>query len=321
MRIKAILVFIAIGFILYPTVMSPKYEDAIIKIDEGDNLNIISRKLKEARIIQDRIGFKLMVVVFKKSTCLSYGWYKFKKYEDPGEILKSLIKGRRLTVKVAIPEGLKINETIYAFRRHKDADIDIPKLKTLVSDTNFIKTLGINQPTMEGYLFPDTYIFYKGEKPENIIKKMVSKLFEVVKPSQKFKIKSMEFSAHEILTIASMVEREAMVDREKPIIASVIYNRLEENMPLQIDATVLYALGMHKTRVMYKDLKVKSPYNTYRNRGLPPGPIASPGFQSIMAALHPSRTNYLYYVATGKGDHIFSETYKEHVNAKKKVRG
>jgi len=321
MRIKAILVIIAIGFILYPTVIPPKYEDAIIKIDEGDNLNIISRKLKEAGIIQDRIGFKLMVVVFKKSTCLSYGWYKFKKYEDPGEILKSLIKGRKLTVKVAIPEGLKVNETIYAFRRHKDADIDIPKLKTLIEDTNFIKTLGINQPTMEGYLFPDTYIFYKGEKPENIIKKMVSKLFEVIKPSQKFKIKSMEFNAHEILTIASMVEREAMVDREKPIIASVIYNRLEKNMPLQIDATVLYALGMHKTRVMYKDLRVKSPYNTYRNRGLPPGPIASPGFQSIMAALHPSRTNYLYYVATGKGDHIFSETYKEHVEAKKKVRG
>jgi UPF0755 protein len=320
MRIKAILIFIAIGFILYPTVMSPKYEDAIIKIEEGDNLNIISRKLKEARIIQDRLGFKLMVVVFKKSTCLSYGWYKFNKYEDPREILKSLIKGRRLTVKVAIQEGLKVNETIYAFRRHKEADIDIPKLKTLIEDTNFIKKLGINQPTMEGYLFPDTYIFYKGEKPENIIKKMVSKLFEVIKPSQRFKIKSMEFSAHEILTIASMVEREAMVDREKPIIASVIYNRLEKNMPLQIDATVIYALGMHKTRVMYKDLRVKSPYNTYRNRGLPPGPIASPGFQSIMAALHPSRTNYLYYVATGKGDHIFSETYKEHVKAKKKVK-
>ncbi len=320
MRIKAILIIIAIGFILYPTAMSPKYQDAIIKIDEGDNLNIISRKLKKARIIQDRLGFKLMVVVFEKSTCLSYGWYKFKVYEDPREILKSLIKGRRLTVKVAIPEGLKVNETIYAFRRHKEADIDIPKLKTLIEDTNFIKKLEINQPTMEGYLFPDTYIFYKGEKPENIIKKMVSKLFEVIKPSQKFKIKSMEFNAHEILTIASMIEREAMVDREKPIIASVIYNRLEKNMPLQIDATVLYALGMHKGRVMYKDLRVKSPYNTYRNKGLPPGPIASPGFQSIMAALHPSRTNYMYYVATGKGDHIFSETYKEHVKAKEKVK-
>jgi UPF0755 protein len=320
MRIKAILIIIATGFILYPVAISPKYEDAIIKIDEGDNLNIISRKLKEARIIQDRLGFKLMVVVFKKSTCLSYGWYKFGKYEEPREILKSLIKGRRLTVKVVIPEGLKVNETIYAFRRHKDADIDIPKLKALTTDTNFIKQLGINKTTIEGYLFPNTYIFYKGEKPENILKKMVSSLFAIIKPSQKFRIKSMEFSAHEILTIASMIEREAMVDREKPIIASVIYNRLEKNIPLQIDATVLYALGMHKTRVMYKDLRVKSPYNTYRNRGLPPGPIASPGFQSIMAALHPSRTNYLYYVATGKGDHIFSETHKEHVIAKEKLR-
>ncbi len=320
MRIKAILITIAIGFILYPVTKSPKYEDAIIKIDEGDNLNIISRKLKEARIVQDRIGFKIMVMAFKKSTCLSYGWYKFNIYEDPREILKTLIKGKRLTVKVAIPEGLKVNETIYAFRRHKDADIDIAKLKSLTGDTSFIKKLGINHPTMEGYLFPNTYIFYKGEKPEKVIEKMVSNLFDIIKPSQKFTIKSMRFTAHEILTIASMIEREAMVDREKPIIASVIYNRLEKNMPLQIDATVIYALGEHKSRVTYRDLRVKSPYNTYRNKGLPPGPIASPGFQSIMAALHPSRTNYLFYVATGRGDHIFSKTYKEHKKITEKIR-
>ena len=320
MRIKAILIIIAIGFILYPVTKSPKYIDAIIKIDEGDNLNIISRKLKEARIIQDRIGFKIMVMALKKSTSLSYGWYKFNIYEDPREILKTLIKGRRLTVKVGIPEGLKVNETIYAFRRHEDADIDISRLKSLVKDTSFIRKLGVNQSSLEGYLFPNTYIFYKGEKPEKVIEKMVSNLFEIIKPYQKFTIKSMELTAHEILTIASMIEREAMVDREKPIIASVIYNRLEKNMPLQIDATVIYALGEHRSRVMYKDLRVKSPYNTYRNRGLPPGPIASPGFQSIMAALHPSRTNYLFYVATGKGDHIFSETYKEHKKARERVR-
>ena len=319
MRIKAILTIIIIGFILYPVALPPKFQDAIIKIDEGDNLNIISRKLKEARIIQDRPGFKLMVVIFEKSTSLSYGWYKFKIYEEPREILKSLIKGRRLTVKVFIPEGLKLNETIYAFRRHTDAGINISELKNLIKDTTFIRKLGIDQPDLEGYLFPDTYIFYKGEKAEDVLKKMTSKLFSIIKPSQKFKIKSREFSTHEILTIASMIEREAMVDREKPIIASVIYNRLEKNMRLQIDATVLYALGKHKTRVMYKDLRIKSPYNTYRNRGLPPGPIASPGFQSIMAALHPAKTDYLYYVATGKGDHIFSKTYKEHVKAKKKM--
>jgi len=321
MRIKAILIIIAIGIILHPLATPSKKEYAIIKIEEGDNLNIISRKLKGARIIQDRIGFKLMVVTFKKSTSLSYGWYKFKIYEDPREILKNLIKGRRLTVKVTIPEGLKINETINAFRRHKDTDINTVELDSLTKDTSFIKKLGINKRTLEGYLFPDTYIFYKGEKAENIIKKMVSSLYAILKPSQKIKIKSMNFDAYEIITIASMIEREAMIDREKPIIASVIYNRLEKNMPLQIDATILYALGRHKRKVLYKDLRVKSPYNTYRNRGLPPGPIASPGFQSIVSALHPSRTNYLFYVATGKGDHIFSKTYEEHIKAKKKVRG
>jgi UPF0755 protein len=319
MRIKAMLTIIIIGFILYPVAIPPKFQDVIIKIDEGDNLNTISRRLKESRIIQDRLGFKLMVVIFAKSTSLSYGWYKFKIYEEPRKILKNLIKGKRLTVKVAIPEGLKVDETIYAFRRHTDTDIDISNLKTLTTDTAFIKKLGIKQPNLEGYLFPDTYIFYKGEKAEDVLKKMTSNLFSIIKPSQKFKIKSKEFSTHEILTIASMIEREAMVDREKPIIASVIYNRLEKNMRLQIDATVLYALGRHKRRVMYKDLRIKSPYNTYRNRGLPPGPIASPGFQSIMAALHPAKTDYLYYVATGKGDHIFNKTYVEHVKAKKKA--
>jgi len=321
MRIKAILIIIAIGIILRPLAIQPKKEYAIIKINEGDNLNIISRKLKNSRIIQDRLGFKLMVVVFKKTTSLSYGWYKFKIYEDPREIMKSLIKGKRLTVKVAIPDGLKISETINAFHRHRDTDINTAKLDSLTKDTNFIKKLGINESTLEGYLFPDTYIFYKGEKAENVIKKMVFRLYNILKPSQKFKIKSMTFDAHEIITIASMIEREAMIDREKSIIASVIYNRLEKNMPLQIDATILYALGKHKKRVMYKDLRVKSPYNTYRNRGLPPGPIASPGYQSIISALHPSRSNYLFYVATGRGDHIFSKTYEEHIKAKKKVRG
>ena len=320
MRIRAIFTVIAIGFILSPLAKCPKTGNAIIKIEEGDNLNIISRKLKEAEIIQDRLGFKLMVVVFKKSTSLSYGWYKFNIYETPKDILKSLIKGRRLTVKVTIPEGLKVNETIYAFRRHKDADINISKLKILTADTSFIKKLGINQPSLEGYLFPDTYIFYKGENPENVIKKMVSNLFTIIKPSQNFKIRNMIFSTHEILTIASMIEREAMIDREKPIIASVIYNRLEKNMPLQIDATVLYALGTYKKTVTYKDLRVESPYNTYRNRGLPPGPIASPGFQCIMAALHPAKTDYLFYVATGKGDHRFSKEHEKHIEAKNKYK-
>jgi UPF0755 protein len=321
MRIKAILIILAIAIILRTVAISPKNEYVVMKIDEGDNLDIISKKLKEEKVIQDRVGFKLLVIWKDKSRSLSYGWYKFTVYENPREVLKSLLQGKRLTVKIVIPEGLKINETLNAFRRHKDTDINIARLDSLTRDTNFIKKLGINAPTLEGYLFPDTYIFYKGEKAENIIKKMVSSLQTILKPSENFEIKSMEFDAHEIIIIASMIEREAMTDREKPIIASVIYNRLLKDMPLQIDATIIYALGQHRRRVLYKDLKIKSPYNTYLNTGLPPGPIASPGSQSIISALHPAKTNYLYYVATGRGDHIFSETYKEHMKAKKKVQG
>lgn len=321
MRIKAILIIIAIAIILRPVAFSPKCKNVVMKIDEGDNLDIISKKLKEEKVIQDRLGFKLLVIYYKKSRSLSYGWYKFGIYENPREVLRSLLEGRRITIKISIPEGLKINETINFFRRYKDTDINIFNLDSLTRDTNFIKKLGIKAPTLEGYLFPDTYIFYKGEKAENIIKKMISSIQTVLNPSEEFEIKSMTFNSHEIIIIASMIEREAMTDREKPIIASVIYNRLKSNMPLQIDATIIYALGQHKSRVLYKDLRIKSPYNTYRNTGLPPGPIASPGYQSIVSALYPAKTNYLYYVATGRGDHIFSETYKEHMEAKKKVQG
>jgi UPF0755 protein len=321
MRIKAILTIIVIALVLMPIGFRLKENYVVMKIEEGDNLEIISKKLKEAKVIQDRLGFKLLVLLHKKSRSLSYGWYKFRVYENPRTVLRSLLEGRRITIKITIPEGLKINETINVFRRHKDSEINIVKLDSLTRDVNFIEKLGIEAPTLEGYLFPDTYIFYKEEKAENVIKKMVSSLFTVLDSSKIWKIQSMDLTTHEIITIASMIEREAMTDREKPIIASVIYNRLKKNMPLQIDATVIYTLGKHKRRVLYEDLKIKSAYNTYRNTGLPPGPIASPGYQSIISALHPAKTDYLYYVATGKGDHIFSRTYKEHLEAKKKVQG
>ncbi len=123
-------------------------------------------------------------------------------------------------------------------------------------------------------------------------------------------------SAYQVVTVASMIEKEALFDSERPRIAGVIYNRLQEGMPLQVDATVLYSLGRHKDQVLLKDLEVESPYNTYRNTGLPPGPIASPGLTSLSAALQPEDHNYFYYVATSDGHHVFSRTYAEHLKAK-----
>ncbi|MEO0293413.1 MAG: endolytic transglycosylase MltG [candidate division WOR-3 bacterium] len=321
MRIKCFLLIFLIGSILFPIIFSPKKRDIIIKIREGDNLEVISKNLKDSKIIQDRIGFNFLVILTKKSRSLSYGWYKFKIYENPRNVIRSLLERRRLTVKITIPEGLKASEIINIFWQHREElDIDVRRIDSLIRDKNFIKELGIEAKTLEGYLFPNTYFFYKGERAENVIKKMVFTLFSIIPKGEYFEVEKMKFNLHEILTIASMIEKEAMVDREKPIIASVIYNRLKKQLPLQIDATVIYALGRHKNRVLYKDLKIESSYNTYQNKGLPPGPIANPGQKSIIAALYPAKTDYLYYVATGKGTHIFTRTYKEHLQVKKELQ-
>lgn len=318
-RIKISCVPLITAIILLPVSFPEIYLGEVeIKIKRGKNLSDIANLLAESRIIEDRYGFRVLGTLSRKSSMLSYGWYELELYQNPRLVINMLSKGQRMTIRITIPEGLTMDETLNLLA--KKSDIDIEKMDSLIQDKDFIISLGLNVNSLEGYLFPDTYIFYKSEDPKKVIRKMVYNLSSILKPGFWIRINSMRFDSKEILTIASLIEKEAMVDREKPIIASVIYNRLKKGMKLQIDATVLYALGYSKGRVYFKDLKVNSPYNTYIHRGLPPGPIANPGYQSILASTHPRRTDYLYYVATGKGDHIFTKTFKEHKTAKFKIR-
>jgi UPF0755 protein len=172
---------------------------------------------------------------------------------------------------------------------------------------------------MEGYLFPDTYHIGSRTTEEEIIKMMLKRFNdELVKLDYVEKITLPGLSLHNAVTLASLVEREAREDSERPVIAGVIMNRLNRGMKLQIDATVLYALGGHKEKVYYKDLEVDSPYNTYLYYGLPPGPIAFPGEASLKAAIEPAITDYLYYVAKPDGSHAFARTLAEHNNNKAK---
>ncbi len=323
-RIKIFCIPLIIALLLSPIAFSKlKNEEIAVKIEKGKNVNEIASLLAQGRIIEDRYGFRILCTLSGKANKLSYGWYKLRTYQEPRSVLTILSKGQRMTVCVTIPEGLTVEQTINLLALK--TDIDVEGLDSLSHDAEFIHSLGINVNSLEGFLFPDTYIFYRSEDPGKVIKNMVFNLFSILKPASRISdsrivIHSMEFNPYEILTIASLVEKEAMVDREKPIIASVIYNRLKKRIRLQIDATVLYALGYHKPRVYYKDLKIDSPYNTYKNKGLPPGPIANPGYQAIIAAMHPAKTDYLYYVATGKGDHIFTKTLSEHNRAKFEVK-
>jgi UPF0755 protein len=175
-------------------------------------------------------------------------------------------------------------------------------------------------PTLEGYLFPDTYAFPDGTSPRNAVLEMVKRFEREWKPEWNSRLDSLSLTRHEAVTLASIVEREAKVASERPIIAAVYLNRLRNGMLLQADPTVQYARGKHTPRLLHKDLEVDSPYNTYKYAGLPPGPIASPGAASLTASLYPADVPFLYFVAAPDGHHEFRRTLAEHEIAVRQFR-
>ena len=189
-----------------------------------------------------------------------------------------------------------------------------------VRDTAMLRELDIPTPTLEGYLFPDTYIFAYGTSPRVAVREMVTRFEHVWEPAWDDRLQQLAMSRNDVIALASIIEREARLPEERPVISAVYHNRLRLQMPLQADPTVEYALGEHRDRLYYKDLEVESPYNTYRHPGLPPGPIASPGKASIEAALFPAAVPYLYFVASPDGHHEFRTTFKAHTEAVQQAR-
>ncbi len=314
------ILFILIVLLVFTVILLPHKHIGMItvKIPKGANLKEIANILKKNKVIQDKEGFIVLVKLYGKGEKLQAGWYKFSYIMNPRKVLATLLKGPMVKVKVVIPEGLTIEEIAHILKQK--ADIDSLNFVNLARDDFFVHSAGINANTAEGFLFPNTYIFSKGESSSSILSVMIKKTLNIIDDSLRERAMEMGYTIEQIITVASMIEKEAMLDRERPIIASVIYNRLKRRMRLQVDATVQYALPAHKNKLLYSDLRVKSPYNTYIHRGLPPGPIASPGLKSIEAAFHPARTHYLYYVSRGDGSHIFSKTMKAHIKAKRRVQ-
>jgi len=314
-----ILFILLVAFIFTLILLPHKHIGVItIKIPKGANLKEIADILKKNRVIQDKEGFIVLVKLHRKGEKLQAGWYKFSQMMNPRKVLTILLEGPIAKVKVVIPEGLTIEKIAHILKQ--EADIDSLTFVNLSRDVFFVHSSGINANTAEGFLFPNTYIFSKGESSSSVLSVMIKKTLNIIDDSLRERAMEMGYTVEQIITVASMIEKEAMMDKERAIIASVIYNRLRRKMRLQVDATVQYALPEHKNKLLYSDLRVKSPYNTYIHRGLPPGPIASPGLKSIEAAFHPARTRYLYYVSRGDGTHIFSRTMKAHIKAKRRVK-
>ncbi|WP_051276609.1 endolytic transglycosylase MltG [Desulfovirgula thermocuniculi] len=279
--------------------------------------------LQEKGLVRSGGAFSFYARLKGVDSQLKAGRYTFTTSMPLGELVDRLVAGEAEVRVVTIPEGFTVNQIADLLEREGLAS----RQEFLTAAANadfpypFIKNLPPGPNRLEGYLYPDTYYLGYNLAPQEIIEMMLSRFAQKMKElDYSRRAEQAGLTLHQAVTIASMVEREAKVDEERPLIAGVILNRLRLGMPLQVDATVQYALGTHRAKLYYRDLGVNSPYNTYLFSGLPPGPIACPGEASLLAAVLPARTEYLYYVARPDGTHAFARTLEEHNANKKKYQ-
>ncbi|MFJ8100959.1 endolytic transglycosylase MltG [Lysinibacillus sp. NPDC096212] len=320
-----------LGYSYVKSALKPVDPDATktiaVEVPIGSTLSSISTLLEKKGVIKDARVFKYYAK-FKNESQFQAGNYDLTQAMTLDELIESLKTGKVYRTPVftmTIPEGLTLEQigdivekkTPYTQKEFMDlvtSDAFVQQMKAkypeLVTDAVLADNIRYD---LEGYLFPATYSYFE-EKPslESIVDEMVGAMNKVVK-NYNDALTEKKMSVHQLLTFASLLEREATAQTDRETIASVFYNRIDRGMPLQTDPTVLYALGSHKDRVLYKDLEVDNAYNTYKNKGLPPGPIAGAGKTSIEAVLNPSKTDYLYFLADKKGVNHFSKTYDEHL--------
>lgn len=292
-----------------------------VTIADGTHAREIADYLAQNSIVRDVDEFLFWLKISGKEKALKSGTYELPRYRNPLSIINELTKGGTSDIIITIPEGLTVYETAEIL--YDKGFIDMDRFLRLCTDEDFIHSLGIASPSLEGYLFPDTYALSPLQNDSDIILTFVRNAHKHAKG-----LGIVHDSLHRIITIASLVEKEAKVAEERALIAKVFMNRLTTRRPLESCATILYALKQQnyekykdKKRLLERDLKLASPYNTYLRYGLPPGPICSPGEQSIKAVLHPADVDYLYFVSKGDGRHHFSRTYREHVAAKERYSG
>lgn len=297
-------------------------DEYVIDIKMGSSFNEAARELEQKDIIKNAFTFKIFAKN-EKLMDIKAGKYRLYRSMDAKEILNILNEGKVYIKqkKVTIPEGYNLKQIAKKLSNSNIVNEDefIKKANDISlfnKDYKFLNEKNMN--SLEGFLFPDTYEFPLGEDEEVIIRMMLNRFDNIFKEEYYDILKEKKLSLNKLITMASIVEREAKKDEERPIISAVFYNRLDINMKLQSCATVQYLLPKIKPRLLNKDLEIESPYNTYKYKGLPPGPISCPGEKSIKAALYPSDVDYLFFVAKSDGSHTFTKTLRAHNNAKRK---
>ena len=285
----------------------------IVEVPEGASFKETADLLARTGLIRSPFWFRLLGKFRDAERAIKSGEYDLHTAMRPIEILNILVSGRVIHYRVTIQEGLtaaQISAVLGETGIVKEVDV-----ARLVTDPVFIKALGIEAPTLEGYLYPDTYSFPKRTEAAEVLKAMVARFRQVYTPELQAQSAALRMTDTEILTLASIIEKEAGQDAERPVISAVFHNRLRRGMWLQSDPTVIYGIPNFNGNLTRKDLARPTPFNTYTNAGLPFGPIANPGIKSIQAALNPAPVKHLFFVSKNDGTHHFSATLGEHNRA------
>ncbi len=315
-----VLIGLVVRDVFFPSGFRRTGEDATLFIRPGATIDEIARDLVQAGLLKSPFAFSILARATATDRQLKAGQYTFHRGDSVLSILTTLVRGMSGQNLVTIREGQTARDLASLFADRLGIDPEV--FLAAVADSALRAEFACPGPTLEGYLFPETYAFLPTTTAETIVRTMAAQtrriLAEEVARGGPI---ALEFTPHEILTLASIVEAEAMLGSERPRIAAVYLNRLRRKMLLQADPTVQYALGGHRARIFYSDLRIESPYNTYMHPGLPPGPIGNPGRSSVQAVLNPTPgSRELFFVARGDGGHVFTETGEQHLAAVARVR-
>ena len=294
--------------------------DVVVEVPRGATFGQVVDTLEARGLVNFSLPFRLYSRLRGADRQIRSGRYAFPPDAGWGRIVDDLTAGRVLTEPLTLPEGFTLRRIAPRIARISEVPADT--VERQLRDTTLVEALDVPGPTLEGYLFPDTYRFAPGTPVGTVIRAMVERYRDVWTPARRARLDSLEMSERDVVTLASVVQAEARVMAEMDTIASVYHNRLRRGMRLEADPTVLYALGGHRERLLYAamDSVADHPYNTYTHPGLPPGPIGSPGEAAIVASLEPAETDYLYFVARSDGTHVFSRTLAEHNRAVEEYR-
>ncbi len=308
------LIFIFYWFLFIPPGGTALSKTVFIK--KGSHLKKASEVLEQEGIVKNKYFFVLLATVLGKKTKIKAGEYEFHTQMLPTQVLDALVKGQVKSHLVTIPEGYTLSQIADLLE-----DLNLVQKKGFLQKASshvFINSLGLSElagPTLEGYLFPDTYHVFREMEPEEVIQMMVHQFKKVFGPDMLHRASELGVSQREVVILASIIEKETSLSEEKPLISAVLYNRLRRNMPLQSDPTVIYGIKNFDGNLTKEHLLKQTPYNTYLIAGLPSTPICNPGKESLLAALYPASVPYLYFVSKNDGSHYFSSEIEEHNRA------